>query len=288
MSGEKEIREKIKAITSTRKITKAMEMIAVTKLRVAQERMGASRPYVQKIKEVVNHLAEGGLEYKHPFMHDEKNQRKGVVCYVLIASERGLCGGLNVNLFKKVLEHMQHNHHDQQMCFASIGKKAEDFIKKINVPTVCALKLAHEKPLVTDIIGMARLLEKLYLNQEISKLYVVYNRFGGISQQIPEVLNILPIIKIDQQLSAHNWDYIYEPEAGPLLNMVLQRYLDAIIYQALLENIACEQSARMIAMKNASDNAGEIIEECKLIYNKARQAAITSEISEIVSGAAAV
>lgn len=288
MSGEKEIREKIKVIANTKKITKAMEMVAVTKMRVAQERMSASRPYIQRIKEVVNHLAEGVLEYHHPFIYNQREPRSGAICYLLISSDRGLCGGLNVNLFKAALEHMQDKHKDDKICFFTVGKKAEEFVKKINAPLACAISIPNEKPGLVDIVFMVRMLEKLYLNKEISSLYLAYNHFGGAATQIPKIINVLPIVKIDSQLSTHEWDYIYEPEPGPLLTMLLQRYLDSIIYQSLLENIACEQSARMLAMKNASDNANDIIEECKLIYNKARQSAITREISEIVSGAAAV
>jgi F-type H+-transporting ATPase subunit gamma len=285
MSGEKEIREKIKVISSTRKITKAMEMVAVTKMRIAQERMTASRPYIKRIKEVANHLAEGVLEYNHPFIFNARYPRTGAICYILMSSDRGLCGGLNVNLFKATLEHMHSKHQDDKICFVAIGKKAEEFVKRINAPMVCSLSIPNEKPGFVDIVTVVRMIEKLYLHNEIGSIYVAYNHFGGTSVQIPKIIDVLPIVKIDEQLSPHEWDYIYEPESGPLLTMLLQRYLDSIIYQALLENIACEQSARMLAMKNASDNASE---ECKLIYNKARQSAITREISEIVSGAAAV
>jgi len=285
----KEIRTKIKSIQSTRKITRAMEMVATSKMRRAQERMRASSPYIDKIRAVISHVAEGSLEYAHPYTIEREVKSVG---YIVISTDRGLCGGLNVNLFKKIMSEMVPWHNKKvpvDVCF--MGKKARTFFNRVGGCSIKGAKInLGDKPLLSDFIGLIKVMLDSYDNKSIDRLYIVHNEFINTMTQKPKVEMLLPVLSNSNKSNKSKalWDYIYEPDAQLLLDALMKRYIESLVYQGVVENIACEQAARMVAMKNASDNAGGLIEEFKLIYNKARQAAITQELSEIVAGAAAV
>ncbi len=286
MVQTREIFAKIKAIGETKKITKAMQMVAASKMKMAEQRMASARPYYQRLLEVINHVAESEDTGSHPFL-------KAVVSdadagYIVVSSDRGLCGGLNINLFKTFIEHVSADTQEGHFFAAAIGTKAVDFLKRIDSSIISVVKSIGDKPMVADFSGLISAMIESYMTGKISSLYVCYNKFVNNIEYKPTIVQILPIKPAEIPVSKHSWDYLYEPSPGPLLNMLMQRYVDAMVYQAVLENIASEQSARMIAMKNATDNAAELIEEFKLIYNKARQASITQELMEIISGANAV
>lgn len=288
MASAKEIRTKIGSIKSTQKITKAMEMVAASKMRKAQDRMSASRPYANHARQVIGHIAKANLEYKHPFSIEREVKRVG---YIVISSDRGLCGGLNTNSFKSVIKHMK-DWTDQSaeidMCL--IGQKATLFFKRVGGRVVSQTAHIGDQPALADLIGTVKVMLDAYENGEIDRLYIVYNNFVNTMTQAPQVEQLIPLPEPeeDENMSKHSWDYLYEPEAKELLDQLLTRYIESQVYQAVVENIACEMAARMVAMKAATDNAGDIIDELQLIYNKARQASITQELSEIVAGAAAV
>jgi len=286
MSGAKEIRSKIKSIKNTQKITKAMEMVAASKMRKAQERMRATRPYAEKMRNVVNHIGQSHAEIKHPFMIEREIKRVG---YIVITSDRGLCGGLNVNLFKKTINDMK-VHHDNgvEIDVVTIGRKASDYFKRQNANIVAQASQLGDAPRVDDLIGPVKIMLDAFSNGKIDALYLVNNEFVNTMTQQPEVQKLLPVSGADDKELKHHWDYIYEPDSKEVLGGVLMRFIESQVYQGVVENIACEMSARMVAMKSATDNAGDIISNLETIYNKARQAAITQEISEIVAGAAAV
>ena len=286
MASGKEIRTKIKSIESTKKITKAMQMVAASKMRRAQQRMQASRPYAEKIRNVIAHLAHAHPEYKHPFMLQRDVKRVGLI---LISTDRGLCGGLNINLFKRALQSMKgwsESGKEIELCL--IGGKSMTFFKRIGAKIVAQTSHLGDAPSVNDLIGSMKVMLDGYLEGKIDALYLASNRFVNTMTQSPTVEQLIPLQASDEKELTHHWDYIYEPDAKPVIDALLTRYIESLAYQGVVENIACEQSARMVAMKAASDNAGELIGELKLVYNKARQAAITQEISEIVGGAAAV
>lgn len=286
MSNEKEIRTKIASIGSTRKITKAMEMVAASKMRRAQERMSTSRPYAERISHVIGHVAKAALEYRHPWLIPREEVKR--VGFIIVSTDRGLCGGLNINLFKSALTAMKEwQDKGVDVKVTAIGSKAIAFFKRIGA---LASQTAHlgDTPRVDDLIGPIKVMLDAYEAGEIDRLLLVENKFVSTMSQTPVVSELVPVLASDDEALSHHWDYIYEPEAKPVLDMMLRRYIESRIYQAVIENIACEMAARMIAMKSASDNAGELIKELQLAYNKARQAAITQEISEIVGGAAAV
>ena len=286
MAGAKEIRAKIASIKSTQKITRAMEMVAASKMRKAQERRKASKPYAQRVRAVVSHLAKGRLEYQHSYTVERSVKRVG---YLVVSSDRGLCGGLNINLFKKVLASMKQWQEQQvaiSMC--TIGKKAESFFSRHGARILASATHLGDAPLVKSLIGVIKILLDAYENNQIDRIYLVYNSFINTMTQSPEIEILLPIIDPSPEPSKKYWDYLYEPDAVSLLDTLLRRYIESVVYQGVVENVACEQAARMVAMKSASDNAGELIDEFQLIYNKARQAAITQELSEICAGAAAV
>ncbi len=288
MAGSKEIRTKIKSIKNTQKITRAMEMVAASKMRKAQERMSASRPYAEKIRNVIRHLAFAHPEYKHPYLQDRAEVKR--VGYIVISSDRGLCGGLNNNMFKLALQSMKEwQGKGVQIDFCTIGQKAAVFFKRLKGNMRASTMHLGDAPSVTDIIGSVKVMLDAYDNGEIDRLFLVHNEFVNTMTQAPRVHQLLPVAadEDDKDLKYH-WDYIYEPDAKTVLDGLLVRYMESLVYQGVVDNAACEQSARMVAMKSASDNAGNIIGELQLAYNKARQAAITQEISEIVSGAAAV
>jgi F-type H+-transporting ATPase subunit gamma len=287
MAVGKEIRSQISSIKNTQKITRAMEMVAASKMRKTRDRMESTRPYSKKISQVINHLAYANPEYKHPFLIKREVRRVGII---VISSDRGLCGGLNANLFRKVLGNLK-SWDDASVEFdvCTVGSKASNFFSGINAEIVGQLDKLGDVPHVNDIVGIVKLMLDRFTNGQIDELYVANNEFVNTMTQRPVVEQMLPVIetKLEQDLSGH-WDYLYEPGAEEVLDMLLARYIESIVFQGVVENNACEQAARMVAMKSASDNAGNIIDELQLVYNKARQAAITQEISEIVAGAAAV
>ncbi len=287
MSSAKEIRTKIGSIKNTQKITKAMEMVAASKMRKAQERMAASRPYAKHIRKVVGHVSKATLEYRHPFTIEREVKRVG---YIVISTDRGLCGGLNINAFKKAINHMQQWQQDSvELDLCLIGKKATAFFKRVGGRVVSQKENLGDQPLLSDLIGPVKVMLDAYSNGEIDRLFLVFNDFINTMTQTPMVEQLLPINAEEDDLQrTHSWDYLYEPEGKELLDMLLGRYIEAQVYQGIVENVASEMSARMVAMKSATDNAGDIIDELQLIYNKARQASITQELSEIVAGAAAV
>lgn len=287
MAVGKEIRTKIKSVISTQKITRAMEMVAASKMRKAQERMTASRPYAEKMRAVIGHLAGAHPEYKHSYLVEREVKRAG---FIVISSDRGLCGGLNSNMFKKAVHAMQELHEQKiEIDLCTIGAKADGFFKRYGGNILGSAQHLGDSPQIKDIIGTIKIMLDAYDTGTIDTLYLVYNKFVNTMKQEATVEQLLPIHaeSITDQDSGQ-WDYIYEPEAKDVLDQLLMRYIESLSYQGIVENIACEQASRMIAMKSASDNAGDLISELELIYNKARQAAITQELSEIVSGASAV
>ncbi len=287
MAGVKEIRVKIASFKSTQKITKAMEMVAASKMRKAQERMRATRPYAEKIRRVIGHLSLANPDYKHPYMIEREVKAVG---YIVITTDRGLCGGLNVNLFKATLAAMrdwQKQGVAVSMCL--IGSKGVQFFRRLgNVQTLATVTHLGDRPHVADLIGTVKVMLDLYKEGKLDRVFLVNNEFVNTMSQKPNVRQLLPVVAEDEDKLQKLWDYIYEPSAAELLEGVLMRYIESQVYQGAVENVASEMAARMVAMKSATDNAGKLIEELQLIYNKARQAAITKEISEIVGGAAAV
>jgi F-type H+-transporting ATPase subunit gamma len=286
MAGAKEIRGKIKSVQNTAKITKAMEMVAASKMRRAQDRMLAARPYADKIKQVVGHLANAHPEYKHPFLIERPTKRVGLI---IITTDRGLCGGLNINLFKQVLNKLS-DWQEQKVEFdvVTFGGKGLGFFKRLGANIVAEASHLGDRPEISDVIGPVQVLLKAYEDGEIDEIHLAGNDFVNTMTQQPEITRLVPVEPIEDDELKHYWDYIYEPDAREVLDGLLNRYIESLVYKAVVENVACEMAARMIAMKSATDNAGELIKELNLIYNKERQAAITQEISEIVSGAAAV
>ncbi len=292
MSGAKEIRTQINSIGSTRKITKAMEMVAASKMRRAQERMRAAQPYARKMRDVVAHLARAHAEYKHPYTITREVKAVG---FVIVSSDRGLCGGLNVNLFRKaVMEMSEWNDKGIEVRVAVIGKKASAFFNRFNANIVSEAVGLGDAPQLEELVGAVKVMMDDYMAGSIDRLFVASNEFVNTMTQKPIIEQLIPIAPHDAKQDAHaeeithHWDYIYEPDAREVVDTLMSRYIESLIYQEVAENSACEQAARMVAMKSATDNAGKLIDELKLVYNKARQAAITQELSEIVSGAAAV
>jgi len=286
MAVGKEIRTKIGSIKNTQKITSAMEMVAASKMRKAQDRMEATKPYAEKIRGVIGHLAMGHTEYKHPFVIEREVNRVG---FIVVSSDRGLCGGLNTNLFKAALNSMKEwQEKDVELDLCLIGSKAASFFNRFGGNVVAKTHGLGDKPTITDLIGTVKVMLDAFEEGRIGRLYLVHNEFVNTMVQKPNILQLLPVEKHEEDELKHHWDYIYEPDAKELLDVLLVRYIESQVYQGVVDNIACEQASRMVAMKAATDNAGDIIDELQLIFNKARQAAITQEISEIISGAAAV
>lgn len=288
MAGGKEIRSKISSIKNTQKITKAMQMVAASKLRKSQLRMEAARPYADKIRNVISHVARATSDYKHPYLEKRDVKKVGII---LVSSDRGLAGGLNANLFRK-LTHQIQEWSDNGIEFEAtvFGSKGISFFKRMGGKVVATKDNMGDAPALTDLIGGVKILTDKYENGEIDELYVCYNTLVNTMTQRPDIEKILPAEPVAEEGIDDDklWDYIYEPEAATILDALMKRYVESVVYHAVVENIASEMSARMIAMKAATDNAGTLIDELQLVYNKARQAAITQEISEIVSGAAAV
>jgi F-type H+-transporting ATPase subunit gamma len=286
MAGAKEIRTKIASIKNTQKITSAMEMVAAAKMRKAQDRKEATRPYADKMRNVIGHLYHAHPEYRHTFMKERDVSRVG---YIVISSDRGLCGGLNSNLFRMLVKEIrQQQEAGVQVDFCTIGSKALGFFKRFGGKVMAEVSHLGDAPHMESLIGPVKVMLDAYENGEIDRIYVAYNNFVNTMSQKPMVEQLVPIAgEPDKQLK-HHWDYIYEPDSKEVLDALLTRYIESLVYQAVVENGASEQAARMVAMKSATDNAGNLIDELQLVYNKARQAAITQEISEIVGGAAAV
>jgi F-type H+-transporting ATPase subunit gamma len=290
MAAGKEIRTKIKSVENTRKITKAMEMVAASKMRKAQERMRAARPYAEKIANVATHLAYAHTEYKHPFVIARDTVKR--VGVIVITSDKGLCGGLNTNVFRLAVNQMkQWETAGIGIDVTAFGNKGLGFMQRLGSNVVSQLTGLGDTPHMDNLIGPVKIMLDAYLEGRIDALYIVYNRFINTMKQEPTLTQLLPLVRQEDEEEASlkkHWDYIYEPDAKPVVDEMLMRYIESLVYQGVAENIACEQSARMVAMKSASDNAKDVIGELKLVYNKTRQAAITKELSEIVAGAAAV
>ena len=287
MAGGKAIRTKIKSIQNTQKITKAMEMVAASKMRRAQERMHQARPYAQKMRNVIAHVSQANLEYKHTFTQERPTKRVG---FVIVSSDRGLCGGLNINLFRDVVNSLtEWQSQNAEIDLTTIGSKGFQFFNRVGANIVSEATRLGDTPRLEDLIGAVKVMLDAYAENRIDRLYLVHNHFQSTMSQTPQVEQLLPLHaeQPDETLS-HHWDYLYEPDAKDVVDALMTRYIESLIYQGVVENIACEMAARMVAMKSASDNAGNLIDELQLVYNKARQASITQEISEIVGGAAAV
>lgn len=289
MANTKEIRSKIGSVKSTQKITKAMEMVAASKMRRTQDAMEGPRPYAENIRKVIGHLANGTLDYKHPFLVEREAKRVG---YIVVSTDRGLCGGLNINMFKQATVQMNEwAEKDVEVDIAVIGAKATSFFNSLGANVVAQTAGLGDSPTLDDLIGPIKVMLKKYEEGEIDRLFLVFNEFVNSMTQEPKIDQLIPLPK---QLSdndaefKHSWSYMFESNEKTLLNTLMDRFIESQVYQGVVENLACEMAARMIAMKAATDNAGNLIDELELVYNKARQAAITQELSEIVSGAAAV
>ncbi|RFF29852.1 F0F1 ATP synthase subunit gamma [Wenzhouxiangella sediminis] len=287
MSGSREIVGQIKSVKNTRKVTSALEMVSASKIRKAQDRMEASRPYARMMRQVIGHLAHANPEYRHPFTVERENVKR--VAYVVIATDRGLCGGLNTNLFRTLLsEFRRWQEQGVEVTTVLIGRKASQFFRRLKIDVSAATQDLGERPRLEDLIGSIKVVLDGYKEGEIDQVFLCYNDFINTMTQRATAEQVLPLPPTEDEPMLQYWDYLYEPDAEQLLDDVLTRYVESLIYQAALENVASEQAARMVAMKSASDNASDLIDDLQLAYNKARQASITQEISEIVSGAAAV
>ncbi|MBM4218864.1 MAG: F0F1 ATP synthase subunit gamma [Gammaproteobacteria bacterium] len=285
MAGTKEIRVKIASVKSTQKITKAMEMVAASKMRRAQDRMKAARPYADKIRRVIGHLRVTNPT-NHPYLVEREVKSVGMI---VVSSDRGLCGSLNVNVFKNVLAMVrEYQAQGVEVRLTLIGAKALQFFRRLKLPIEASITHMGDKPHIADLIGTVKAMLDLFEEKKIDRLLLVSNRFVNTMTQKPTLLPLLPAETVDQADLQERWDYIYEPAPDALIEYYMMRYIESTVYRAVVENLACEMAARMVAMKSATDNAGKLIDELQLIYNKARQAAITKEISEIVGGAAAV
>ncbi|OCG09776.1 F0F1 ATP synthase subunit gamma [Gilliamella apicola] len=287
MANAKEIRTKIASIQSTQKITKAMEMVANSKMRKTQDRMAASRPYAEMIREVIGHLALAQIGAKHPYLEERDVKRVG---YLIISTDRGLCGGLNINLFKTVIADMSAwQKKNVEADVALIGSRGVSFFSSVKTNILTQVTNLGDEPTLSDLIGPVKTMLEAYDKGNIDKLYIVTNKFINTMSQKPTIQQLLPLPPSeDKALKASSWDYIYEPDAKSLLDVILRRYIESQVYQAVVDNLASEQAARMVAMKAATDNGANLINELQIVYNKARQGAITNELIDIVSGAAAV
>lgn len=287
MAGGREIKTKIKSVQNTRKVTRALEMVSASKIRKAQDRMKTSRPYAQAMKQVIGHLAQANTDYQHPFMVERKDVKR--VGFIIVSSDRGLAGGLNNNLFRKMLgEIRQWNEKGVEVDVVTIGQKASVYFRRVKVNMLASVSHLGDTPKLDQLIGVIKVMLDAYTEAKLDRVFVVYNDFVNTMTQRAAFDQLLPLPAAETQVARHDWDYIYEPDAATVLDHVITRYIESLVYQAVLENIASEHAARMVAMKAASDNASKLIGTLQLVYNKARQAAITQEISEIVGGAAAV
>ncbi len=287
MAGGREIKTKIKSVQNTRKVTRALEMVSASKIRKAQERMKASRPYAHAMKQMIGHLAQANSEYKHPYLIQRDTIKR--VGYIIVSSDRGLAGGLNNNLFRKLLGEIR-KWHDQgvEVDVVTVGQKASVFFRRIKVNMLASVSHIGDQPQVQQLVGVVKVMLDAYTAGSVDKVFLSYNDFVNTMTQSATFDQLLPLAASETSIAHHDWDYLYEPDAQVVLEHVLTRYVESLVYHAVLENVASEHAARMVAMKSASDNANKLIDTLQLIYNKARQAAITQEISEIVGGAAAV
>ena len=287
MAGAKEIRGKISSIQNTQKITRAMEMVAASKMRKAQDRMRTARPYAEKMRNVIAHCSAAHHEYTHPYLVQRDEVRR--VGYIVVSSDRGLCGGLNNNLFRSLVREFDARRDKNiEIDVCAIGNKASMFFKRFGSNIVAQATHLGDAPAMEDLIGTIKVMLDAYNEERIDRLYLVFNNFVNSMTQDPTIEQLLPREASEETEVKHYWDYLYEPDAKTALDQLMTRYIESLIYQGVVENVASEQAARMVAMKAASDNAGDLIDELQLVYNKARQAAITQELSEIVGGAAAV
>ncbi len=287
MAGGREIKTKIKSVQNTRKVTRALEMVSASKIRKAQDRMKASRPYARAMKQVIGHLAQANSEFQHPYLVQRKDIKR--VGYVIVSSDRGLAGGLNNNLFRKLLGEIRNwQQQGVEVDVVTIGQKATVFFRRIKIDMLASVTHLGDIPHVDQLVGVIKVMLDAYSSGKVDKVFLVYNDFVNTMTQRAAFDQLLPLPASDTAVARHDWDYIYEPDAQTVLEHVLTRYIESLVYQAVMENVASEHAARMVAMKAASDNATKMIGNLNLIYNKARQAAITQEISEIVGGAAAV
>ena len=287
MASSKAIRTKINSVKSTQKITSAMQMVAASKMRKSQNRMKASQPYANKILDVIHHVAQAHSEYHHPYMDAREVKNVGVI---VVTTDRGLCGALNTNVLKEILQHLKEwksKNINHELCL--IGSKADSFFRNFGGNVVAkAARIGDQDTYIKDIVGAVRVMLDAYNDKRIDALYVCHSEFVNTMVQRPLMLKLIPIVSGEQKEHKHYWDYIYEPDSKDLLDQLLGRYIESLVYQSVVENNACEQAARMISMKSATDNASDLIDELKLLYNKSRQAAITQELNEIVSGAQAI
>jgi len=286
MASGKEIRNKIGSVKNTQKITNAMQMVAASKLRRTQQRMEASRPYAERIRTVIGHLSEANPDYRHPYLVRRDVKRVG---YIVISTDRGLCGSLNVNMFRQLLNDMrkwQERGIEADLCL--VGAKGMAFFRRLRTNIVAATSHVGEVPKVADLVGAIQAMTDAYRQGQLDRVFLVHNEFVNTMSQKPEIAPLLPVEPMDKADLQTHWDYIYEPDASDLLDGVLDRYIESQVYRGAVENVACEMASKMVAMKAATENAGKFIEQLQLDYNKARQAAITQEIAEIVGGAAAV
>ena len=287
MAGGREIKSKIKSVQNTRKVTRALEMVSASKIRKAQERMKASRPYARAMKQVIGHLAQANSEFQHPYLVERKEIKR--VGYLIVSSDRGLAGGLNNNLFRRLLGEIRKWHEQGvEVDVVTIGQKASVFFRRIKVNMLATVTHLGDQPHIEQLVGVIKVMLDAYSSGKVDKVFLSYNDFVNTMTQRAAFDQLLPLPAADTQIAHHDWDYIYEPDAQTVLEHVLTRYVESLVYQAVMENVASEHAARMVAMKSASDNATKLIGTLNLVYNKARQAAITQEISEIVGGAAAV
>jgi F-type H+-transporting ATPase subunit gamma len=287
MAGGREIKTKIKSVQNTRKVTRALEMVSASKIRKAQDRMKASRPYARMMRQIVGHVAKANTDYVHPFMVERKDVKR--VGYIIVSTDRGLCGGLNSQMFRRILADMRvWQDKGVEIDLVCVGQKAATFFRRLKVNMLASVTHLGEQPHVEQLIGVIKVMLDGFEAGNIDRVFLCYNDFINTMAQRPVQDQLLPLPADEALESKHSWDYLYEPDAKTVLNHVVTRYVESLVYQAVLENLASEHAARMVAMKSASDNANKLIETLQLIYNKARQAAITQEISEIVGGAAAV
>ena len=287
MAGGREIKTKIKSVQNTRKVTRALEMVSASKIRKAQDRMKQSRPYARAMKQMIGHLAQANSEYRHPYLVERADIKR--VGYIIVSSDRGLAGGLNNNMFRKLLvEFRQWQEKGVEVDVITIGQKASVFFRRINVGMLPSVTHLGDVPTVEQLVGVIKVMLDAYNEGKVDKVFLSYNDFVNTMTQKATFDQLLPLPASETQVARHDWDYLYEPDAETVLEHVLTRYIESLVYQAVMENVASEHAARMVAMKAASDNASKMIDTLNLVYNKARQVAITQEISEIVGGAAAV
>jgi len=287
MAGGREIKTKIKSVQNTRKVTRALEMVSASKIRKAQDRMKSSRPYARAMKQVIGHLAQANTDYQHPYLVERKETKR--VGYLIVSSDRGLAGGLNNNMFRKLLgEIRKWQEQGVEVDVVTVGQKASVFFRRVKVNMLATVTHLGDMPRLEQLVGVIKAMTDAYTDGKVDKVFLAYNDFVNTMVQRATFDQLLPVPPAEAQVAHHDWDYIYEPNEKTVLDHVLTRYIESVVYQAVLENLASEHAARMVAMKSASDNATKLIGTLQLVYNKARQAAITQEISEIVGGAAAV